>query len=75
MSIKRIRLRQIKRAKKLYEKKEKKMNAVSSVERYCTVKESLAQSLKEVKLMREGKIPERSLDDLFKNIEKWTNED
>lgn len=43
--------------------------------RYCSVKTSLKQSLKEVKSIRNGKTPERSLDDLFANIEKWTNED
>lgn len=51
------------------------METITSDERYCSVKESFSQSLKEVKLMREGKLPERYLDDLFKNIDKWINED
>jgi hypothetical protein len=32
----------------------------NTVERYCTVAESLEQSLKEMKLMREGKIPKKT---------------
>ena len=51
------------------------VGSTMSTKRYCSVKTSLKQSLKEVKLMRDGRIPERSLDDLFANIEKWTNED
>lgn len=38
-------------------------------ERPCTVEESLKQSLKEVKLMREDKLPKRSLDNLLKELE------
>jgi len=49
------------------------MNA--TVERYCTVSESLIESCKEVKLMREGKLPKHSLQDLWKNIEKWKSDD
>lgn len=40
-------------------------------ERYCTVEESVKESLKEVKLMRGGKIPKRNWrDSLVKLKEK-----
>lgn len=39
--------------------------------RYCTVEESIKQSFKEIKLMREGKKQKNTLDDLWKNIAKW----
>ena len=38
--------------------------------RYCTVRESLEDSLKEVKEIREGKRQGMSLDELFDNIEE-----
>lgn len=43
--------------------------------RYCTVRESLEDSLKEVKEIREGKRKGMTLDDLFDNIDKWCNEE
>ena len=43
--------------------------------RPCTISESIMQSCKEVKNMREGKTPKRSLNDLFTNIEKWSKEE
>ncbi len=43
--------------------------------RYCTVRESLEDSLKEVKEIREGKRTARTLDDLFNNIDKWRQEE
>lgn len=43
--------------------------------RYCTVRESLEDSLKEVKEIREGKRKAMSLDDLFDNIDKWCDEE
>ncbi len=54
------------------EKKEKNdggknMNAV--VERYCTVSESLEESLKQMKLIREGNLPKRTWKELKKEIE------
>lgn len=56
-------------------KGEKDMKAnIVSVERPCTVRESIIQSCKEVKMMREGKTPIPSLDDLFDNISKWKDE-
>ena len=43
--------------------------------RYCTVEESIRESFKEIKLMREGKKKKNSLDDLWKKIEEWKEED
>ncbi len=43
--------------------------------RYCTVRESLEDSLKEVKEIREGKRTAMTLDDLFNNIDKWNQEE
>ncbi len=41
---------------------------MNNVERPCTVKESLEQSLKEMKLMREGKLPKRNLGDFLEEL-------
>ncbi len=60
---------------KAQEKEEQTMHAASNLERPCTISESIMQSCKEVKNMREGKIPKRSLNDLFANIEKWSKEE
>lgn len=38
------------------------------------VHKSINESFKQVKLMREGKMKKNSLEDLFKNIEKWKSE-
>ena len=43
-------------------------------ERYCTVAESLEQSLKEVKLMREGKIPKKTWREYREEWDKWAKE-
>jgi hypothetical protein len=43
-------------------KEEKDMNTV--VERYCSVAESLEESLKQMKLMREGKLPKKTWDEM-----------
>lgn len=43
--------------------------------RYCTVTESIIQSCIEVKAMREGRMPKRSLDELFRKMEKWIEEE
>ena len=43
--------------------------------RYCTVRESLQDSLREVKEIREGKRPAMTLDDLFSDIDKWRSEE
>lgn len=42
--------------------------------RYCTIKESLVESCKEVKLIREGKLPEKTWKDLLKKVKKWEKE-
>lgn len=39
-------------------------------ERYCTVQESIIESFKEVKLMREGKLPKKSWKDFMKEHKK-----
>ena len=44
-------------------------------QRPCTISESIIQSCKEVKSMREGKTPKHSLDELFSNVEKWVTEE
>ena len=57
------------------EKEEQTMSVVANLERPCTISESIMQSCKEVKDMREGRTPKRSLNDLFANIEKWNKEE
>lgn len=42
----------------------------TACERPCTPSESLVQSLKEMKLMRQGKMKKHSWDDLKKELEK-----
>ena len=39
-----------------------------------TVATSIKGSFEEVKLMREGKVPERTMEDLYRNIAKWKSE-
>lgn len=56
-------------------KEEQAMSAAMNQARTCTISESIIQSCKEVKSMREGKTPKRSLKDLFTNIEKWSEEE
>lgn len=51
------------------------MNATMNQTRPCTIQESIIQSCKEVKSMREGSTPKRSLNELFDNIEKWNKEE
>ncbi len=51
------------------------MSVAANLDRPCTISESIMQSCKEVKNMREGKTPKRSLNDLFANIEKWSKEE
>ena len=46
-----------------------------STVRHCTIKESIEDSLKEVKDIREGKKQGMSLDELFDKIDKWSKED
>ena len=56
------------------EREKQTMSVTANLERPCTIAESIMQSCKEVKDMREGKTPKRSLNDLFANIEKWNKE-
>lgn len=49
------------------------MSVVTLNERYCTVQESMIESFKEVKLMREGKLPKKSWKD-FLNEHKTREE-
>ena len=44
------------------------MNIVT--ERYCTVRESLIESCKEMKLIREGKLPKKTWQELRKEIKE-----
>ena len=57
------------------DKEEQIMDAAVNLDRPCTISESIIQSCKEVKSMREGRTPKRSLNDLFANIEKWSKEE
>ena len=57
------------------EKEEQTMSVVANLKRPCTISESIMQSCKEVRDMREGRTPKRSLNDLFANIEKWNKEE
>lgn len=50
------------------------MSTVTLEERYCTVQESIIESFKEVKLMREGKLPKKSWKD-FMNEHKKREDD
>lgn len=57
------------------DKEEQIMGVAVNIDRPCTISESIMQSCKEVKSMREGRTPKRSLNDLFANIEKWSKEE
>ncbi len=63
------------RKKEAVDKEEQTMSAAVNLDRPCTISESIMQSCKEVKSMREGRTPKRSLNDLFANIEKWSKEE
>lgn len=43
-------------------------NMSPSIERYCTIEESIKESAKEVKLMREGKLQKRNWRDAFEKL-------
>lgn len=43
--------------------------------RSCTIAESIIQSCKEIKLMREGKLPKRSWEDFAQKIREEIEED
>ncbi len=46
------------------------MSTTTLDERYCTVQESIIESFKEVKLMREGKLPKKSWIDFMNEHKK-----
>ena len=58
-----------------FERNDSQLKVAEPCVRYCTVKESLEDSLKEVKEIREGKRLAMTLDDLFNNINKWCEEE
>ncbi len=41
----------------------------------CSVEQALINAMEEVKLMRAGKKAKPALEDLFKDIRKWVDED
>jgi hypothetical protein len=45
------------------------------MKRYCTVEESLIESCKQMKLMREGKIPKKTWKECREEWKKWADED
>ena len=49
------------------------MRAVDA--RPCTVSESIVRSCQEVKSMRTGQAPKRSLSSLFAKIDEWAGEE
>ena len=53
---------------------ESDMSATMNIERPCTILESLEKSCQEVKMMREGKIPKRSWNDLKNRMKKEVKE-
>lgn len=44
-------------------------------ERYCSIEESIRESLKEINLMRKGQKKKNTLEDFWKQIEEWKRED
>lgn len=46
------------------------MSTVTLDERYCTIQESIIESFKEVKLIREGKLPKKSWKDFMNEHKK-----
>lgn len=56
-------------------KEEQAMSTAVNQARPCTISESIIESCKEVKNMRESRTPKRSLNELFANIEKWSKEE
>lgn len=46
------------------------MSIAALDERYCTIQESIIESFKEVKLMREGKLPKKSWKDFMDEHKK-----
>lgn len=46
------------------------MTTLANTDRYCTIEESIVQSFKEVKMMREGKLPKKTWNDYLKEHDK-----
>lgn len=44
-------------------------------ERYCSIEESIKESFKEIKEMREGKRKKNTLNELWKNIAEWSKDE
>ena len=59
----------------IVKKKGQTMRIADGLERSYPIAGSILRSCKEVKSMREGRAPKRSLNDLFVNIERWSNEE
>lgn len=57
------------------EKEADTMNVTISDQRPCTISESIIQSCKEVKKMREEQIPKKNLTKLFSDINDWAKEE
>lgn len=56
------------------EGKESQLNVAEPSMRYCTIRKSLEDSLKEVQEIKDGKKSALTLNDLFSNIDKWREE-
>ena len=50
-------------------------NFAQPISRYCSVSDSLRQSCKEVKLIREGKLPEKTWRQLKAELKKLKDDD
>lgn len=46
----------------------------NKAERYCTVEESIKQSLKEMKLMKDGKLPKIFIEETMRQWQEWAEE-
>lgn len=50
-------------------------NMTPTLERYCTIENSIKESAKEVKLMRDGKLPKRNWRDSFAKLKDDAGEE
>ena len=58
-----------------FKKKEDTMSAMMKQTRPCTISESIIQSCKEVKMMREGKLRKKTWAELVEEMKSWDTED
>ena len=58
-----------------FKKEDNQLKIAEPAVRYCTVRKSLEDSLKEVKEIRDGRKSALTLDGLFRNIDKWRSEE